>query len=184
MRGMAERVLVMKRIWSGEKVTDSVAPVGPAPAQQGGPQLLVGAIGPKTVRSASSWADGLTSATMDLDPTRQNELFDVARKSWALANKPKPHLATSIWFALDRPGHPDAARAQIHRHLRHYMNWIPTEYVDAMAPTTGLAGSEDELIAALRRFADVGTDEVHLIPTSSNLNDVRRVAAAIPDVMT
>ena len=31
MRGMAERVAVMKRIWSGEKVTESIDPVGPQP---------------------------------------------------------------------------------------------------------------------------------------------------------
>ena len=57
IRGMAERVAVMKRIWSGEKVIESVVPVGPAPAQKGGPQLLVGTIGPKTVQSAAAWAD-------------------------------------------------------------------------------------------------------------------------------
>ena len=50
MRGMAERVAVMKRIWAGEKMTDSVVPVGPAPMQKAGPQLLVGTMGPKTVR--------------------------------------------------------------------------------------------------------------------------------------
>src|SRR6202035_5981784 len=31
MRGMAESVAVMKRVWAGEKVTESVLPVGPAP---------------------------------------------------------------------------------------------------------------------------------------------------------
>ena len=30
MRGMAERVAVMKRVWAGEKITESVLPVGPA----------------------------------------------------------------------------------------------------------------------------------------------------------
>lgn len=59
MRGMAERVAVMKRVWAGENVTDSILPVGPVPVQPGGPPLLVGAIGPKTVRSAAAWADGL-----------------------------------------------------------------------------------------------------------------------------
>ena len=34
MRGMAERVAVMKRIWAGEKVTESVVPVGPPPLQR------------------------------------------------------------------------------------------------------------------------------------------------------
>src|SRR3984957_14330595 len=39
MRGLADSVAVMKRIWSGEKVTDSVVPVGPPPLQPGGPEL-------------------------------------------------------------------------------------------------------------------------------------------------
>lgn len=36
MRGMAERVAVMQRVWSGEKVTESVVAVGPPPVQAGG----------------------------------------------------------------------------------------------------------------------------------------------------
>lgn len=178
MRGMAERVSTMKRVWAGEKATESVLPVGPAPVQPGGPPLLVGTIGPKTVRSAAGWAEGLAGITMDLDVAKQNELFDVARHAWAQAGKPTPHLATSFWFAL---GDRDDARAQVHRHLRRYMNWIPAEYVDAMAPTTGWAGSEDELATVLRQFEAIGADEVHLIPTSSDATQLQRVADVVSD---
>lgn len=173
MRGMADRVAVMKRVWAGEKLTESVLPVGPAPVQPGGPPLLVGSLGPKTIRNAAAWADGLAGTTLDLDVAKQAELFDVARDAWARAGRPKPHLMTSFWFAF---GEPDQARAQMHRHLRRYMNWIPAEYVDAMAPTTGWAGSEDELLAVLRKFEGIGTDEVQLITTSSDLDQVRRAA--------
>ncbi len=173
MRGMAERVALMKRVWAGEKLTNSVLPVGPQPVQAGGPPLLIGSIGPKTIRSAAAWADGVAGAALDLDVVQQNELFDVARKAWAEAGKPKPHLATSFWFAFGRH---EQARAQVHRHLLRYMNWIPAEYVDAMAPTTGWAGSEDELVAVLRRFEEIGTDEIQLIPTSSDLDQLRRAA--------
>ncbi len=176
MREMAERVAVMKRVWAGEKVTESVLPVGPPPVQSGGPPLLVGTIGPKTVRSAAAWADGMAGTTLDLDTGKQNELFDIARSAWAQAGKPAPHLATSFWFAL---GAADTARDQVHRHLRRYMNWIPVEFVDAMAPTTGFAGSEDELHRVLRRFRDIGADEVHLIPTSADVDQVRRAAEVV-----
>ena len=176
IRGMAERVAVMKRVWAGEKVTDSVLPVGPLPVQSGGPPLLVGSIGPMTIRSAAAWADGLAGATLDLDVAKQNELFDVARAAWAQAGKPKPHLATSFWFAF---GSAEQARAQVHRHLRRYMNWIPAEHVDAMAPMTGWAGSEDELVAVLRKFEEIGTDEVQLIPTSSDVEQLRRAADVV-----
>ncbi|MCH9709865.1 MAG: LLM class flavin-dependent oxidoreductase [Actinomycetia bacterium] len=173
MRDMADRVAVMKRVWSGEKVTDSTLPVGPSPLQVGGPKLLVGTMGPKTTRHAAGWADGLAGVTLDLDLASQGELFDVARHAWQQAARPAPHLATSFWFAI---GDGDRPRAQVHRHLRRYMNWIPSEIVDAMAPTTGWAGTDDELRSVLQQFSEIGTDELHLIPTSSDLDQLRRVA--------
>jgi alkanesulfonate monooxygenase SsuD/methylene tetrahydromethanopterin reductase-like flavin-dependent oxidoreductase (luciferase family) len=178
MREMARRVEVMRRVWAGDKITESVLPVGPPPIRPAGPRLLFGTIGPKTVRSAAAWADGLAGISMDLDVGIQNALFDVARDAWAQAGKPAPHLATSFWFAL---GDQDTARAQVHAHLRRYMNWIPADLVDAMAPSTGWAGTEDELAAVLRGFAAVGTDEIHLIPTSSDIDQVRRVADVVKD---
>lgn len=181
MREMARLVGVMRQVWAGEKLTDSVLPVGPLPVRSGGPRLLVGTIGPKTVRSAAAWAEGLAGITMDLDVAKQNELFDVARQAWSQAGKPAPHLATSFWFAMSQPGDPGAARAQVHRHLRRYMNWIPAEFVDAMAPTTGWAGTEDELAATLRTFEQIGTDEIHLIPTGSDIDQLRRVADVVKE---
>jgi alkanesulfonate monooxygenase SsuD/methylene tetrahydromethanopterin reductase-like flavin-dependent oxidoreductase (luciferase family) len=176
MRGMAERVAVMKRVWAGEKVTDSVLPVGPPPVQSGGPELLIGSIGPKTVRSAAGWARGLAATTLDMNLDTQRELFDIADAAWAEAGQPPPHRATSFWFAI---GEPDEARGQVHRHLRRYMNWIPPQYVDAMAPNTGFAGTERDLLDVLGRFADIGTDEVYLIPTGSDIAQLRRVADAV-----
>ena len=178
IRNMADRVAVMKRVWSGQKVTDSTLPVGPSPVQAGGPKLLVGTTGPKTTRHAARWADGLAGITLDLDLDKQNELFDVARDSWRQAGKTAPHLATSFWFAI---GAGDQPREQVHRHLLRYMNWIPAEIVDAMAPTTGWAGTEDDLHAVLKRFAEIGTDEIHLIPTSSDIDQVRRIADVVKD---
>jgi len=177
--GMADRVAIMRRVWAGEKVTESVLPVGPPPARAGGPPLLVGTIGAKTVRRAAAWADGLAGTTMDLDVAKQGELFDVARQAWAQAGKPAPHLATSFWFAL---GPAEAARDQVRRHLLRYMNWIPAEFVEAVAPKTGWAGDEDALAAVLREFAAIGTDEIHLIPTSADLDQLRRVADVVADL--
>jgi hypothetical protein len=178
MREMASRVAVMKKVWAGEKLTDSVLPVGPTPVHPGGPRLLVGTVGPKTLRNAAQWADGLAGITLNLDVAEQNQLFEVGRTAWAQAGKPAPHLATSFWFAL---GDPPEARAQMHRHLRHYMNWIPAEIVDAMAPATGFAGTEDQLAEVLRAFAAVGTSEVQLIPTSSDLDQLQRAADVASD---
>ena len=174
MHDMAHRAVVMRQVWAGEKLTESVCPVGPPPVQRGGPELLVGTMGPKTVRSAAVWADGLAGTTLDLDVGAVGALFDIARGAWADAGKPPPRLTTSFWFALG-----PHARDQMHSHLRHYMNWIPASYVDAMAPLTGFAGGQDELRNILQNFADIGTDEVHLIPTSSDIAQLRAAADVV-----
>ncbi len=174
MRGMAERVAVMKRVWAGEKLTDSVLPVGPAPVQPGGPPLFVGSIGPEDhpQRRGLGRRDWPAPPWIWTSPSRTS-CSTWRGEAWAQAGRPKPHLVTSFWFAF---GSPEQARAQVHRHLRRYMNWIPAEYVDAMAPMTGWAGSEDELLAVLRKFEGIGTDEVQLIPTSSDVDQLRRAA--------
>jgi hypothetical protein len=88
-------------------------------------------------------------------------------------------VTTSFWFAL---GPPDEAREQVRRHLRHYMNWIPEQYVDALAATAGFAGTEVELRDLLRRIEDLGCDEVQLIPTDSSVDQVHLLADALGGV--
>lgn len=178
MGEMAERVALMRRVWAGEHTSDSVLPVGPPPVQPGGPELLVGTMGPKTIRHASHWADGLAGVTLDLDLDAVGALFDLTRTAWAEAGRGTPRLTTSFWFALDdgTVGGSGRAREQVHRHLRHYMNWLPVQLVDAMAPTTGFAGTAGELRDVLARLGDLGADEVHLIPTGSDVTQVEQVA--------
>lgn len=175
--GMAERVAAMRQVWAGERVADAVRPVGPPPVQPGGPELLVGTLGPRTIRSAAAWADGLAGMSLDLDLAEMGRVFDLARTSWREAGRPEPRLTTSFWFALDDGD--GSARAQVHRHLRHYMNWIPAEYVDALAATAGFAGTPAELADTLQAVADLGADEVQLIPTSAEVTQVHRIADSV-----
>ena len=175
MGEMAARVAVMRQVWAGSTVLDDVGSVGPQPVQPGGPPILVGTMGRKTVRHAAAWADGLAGVTLDLDLEQVGDLFEIARTAWAAKGR-TPHLATSFFFAL---GEPAAARAQVHRHLRRYMSWLPTDLVDAMAPTVGYAGDAAGLAALLHQFAQIGTDEVHLIPTSSDITQVEMAARVV-----
>jgi alkanesulfonate monooxygenase SsuD/methylene tetrahydromethanopterin reductase-like flavin-dependent oxidoreductase (luciferase family) len=174
MKQMADRVAIMRRVWAGEKVTEAVRPVGPAPVQSGGPEILVGTLGPKTIRHAARWADGLAGFAPEVDLAATGKIFDRARNAWQEAGRPAPRLTTSFWFAVG-----DEPREQIRRHLRHYMNWLPAEFVEAFSATAGFAGSVAELKDILRQMEDLGTDEVQLVPTSSDLSQVERLAAAL-----
>jgi len=177
MAELETRALTMKRVWAGEKVTEAVRPVGPPPVQPGGPSLLVGTMGPRTMRSAVTWADGLAGVSMDLDLGSVGALFAVAREAWADAGRSAPRLCTSTWFALDAGD--GSARAQVHAHLLHYMNWLPVSIVDPLARVSGFAGTDAELRDLLKRLEDLGTDELHLIPTGKDVRQVERVAALV-----
>src|SRR6185369_1671423 len=58
---MEVQVAAMLRVWSGAPPFAGAAPVGPPPVQPGGPEVLVGALLPNSIRRASYWADGLAS---------------------------------------------------------------------------------------------------------------------------
>lgn len=174
MQQMADRVAIMRRVWAGEKVTEAMRPVGPRPIQDGGPEILVGTLGPKTIRHAAGWADGLAGFAPEVDVAAIGRIFDLTRDAWREAGRPAPRLTTSFWFAVG-----DEPRAQIAGHLRHYMNWIPREFVDALGATAGCAGTVSELRDVLRRLEDLGADEVQLVPTSSDLTQVEQIAAAL-----
>lgn len=171
---LADRAAVMKRVWAGDRVVEACLPVGPAPVQPGGPELLVGALGPRSIRRAATWADGLAGMTMDLDLAGVAAAFGQARAAWSAEGRPPPRLTTSFWFAIG-----DGARDQLDRHLRHYLNWLPSSIVEAMLPSCGFAGSGSELLGLLKRLEDLGADEVCLIPTDGDVGQVHRVADLI-----
>lgn len=171
---LAERVATMKRVWAGEKVVPTLKPIGPAPYRPGGPELLAGAQGPKAIRAAAQWADGISGFSFDLNMQDAAASFEQVRAAWREAGRPEPKLTTAFWFAIG-----DDGRAQMERHLRHYFNWIEPTALEAMIPATGFAGSLKELKAVLKQFEDLGTDEVHLIPTSDDVDQVWRIAELI-----
>ena len=171
---LARRVGIMKRVWAGEQVVDTLKPVGPPPVQAGGPELLIGAQGTHAIRTAAPWADGISGFSFNLDMKEVERSFEQVRSAWREAGRPAPRLTTAFWFALG-----DGARAQIERHLRHYFNWIEPAALEAMLPVTGFAGRDAELARVLRQLSDLGTDEVQLVSTSDDLSQVARVADLI-----
>lgn len=110
MAGLADRVRVMRGVWAGR--TSPARPRRATAGTGGRAELLVGTMGPRTIRHAASWADGLAGVTLDLDAAAVGGLFELARSAWAEAGKPLPRLTTSFWFALDDGD--GSVRRQVH----------------------------------------------------------------------
>lgn len=164
------QVARMRAAWAGEDVVEgALRPIEPRPVQPGGPEVLAGSIFPRSIARAARWADGLVGFAFTMAREEMAGSFDLARRAWAEAGRPRPRLVTGGWFALG----PDAD-AQMETYLRRYLNFMGPGAAGVVAAvrTTSAGALRD----ALARAEDAGADEVLLVPTTLDVDEVRRVA--------
>jgi len=168
---MEEQVALMRRVWSGESVMPDMAPIGPAPVQAGGPEILAGSLVASSIRRAARYTDGLCSFSFAPDPAEVGMAFDVAREAWrAQGRKRPPRLVTSCWFALGKD-----SRAQMDVYVKRYLGFFGAEAAASMAMLCSTI-SADKLREVVARIADHGADELILVPTTSDPAELGRVA--------
>ncbi len=172
---MEKQVDVMRRAWAGERVIEeALRPLEPRPLQDGGPPLLAGSIFPKSVRRAARWADGISGFSFGPDRDELSGCFEAARDAWKENGRDKPpRLVTSCWYAIS-----DDGRAQLDAYLARYLNFMGEEMASALAPMV-LTDSAAKLKDNLKMLEDIGADEVLLVPTTSDPDEVDRVADLI-----
>lgn len=171
-RRMEEQVAVMRQAWRGEQVVEgALRPVEPLPLQAGGPELLAGSMFPRSIRRAARWADGICGFSFGPHAAEVANQFDLARSAWKEEGRDAaPRLVTSFWFALG----PDA-RGQLDDYLMRYLNFMGPDAARKLAPTVTTL-SAGALKDAARQIADLGCDELILVPTTSDPDEVDRVA--------
>ena len=174
---LESHVETMRKVWAGEIVVpDTLRPVEPFPVQRGGPRLLSGAMGPKAMASAARWADGLSGMSVSARAEEVAGAFDLARRAWKEAGRSEePELNTAIWFAIG-----DQADEQVSTHLTRYFNWVDPAARKGMVAHAGFRGSAQEFRDLVSAIADTGANELLLIPTSINPDEVSRAADLIP----
>lgn len=168
------QVAELRRIWAGElRVPGALRPVEPFPVQGARLPILAGSLSEKSIRRAARWADGLAGFSFGPSMAEIGTAFDHARKAWQEQGKPAPHLATSFWYALG----PDA-RAQLDAYLHRYLNFMGEGVAANLAPLVTIT-SATQLRDALRSLRDLGADEVIPVPTTSDPDEVDRVAEIV-----
>jgi len=174
LRKLEEQVGVMRRAWAGEHVVEALRPLGPEPVQPGGPKVLAGSIDPRSIRRAARWADGISGFTFATTRDEIAACFDTARQAWRDEGRSEePRLVTGCWYALG-----SRARAQLDEYLNRYLNFMGPEIARQLAPTVPTT-SEQKLRDVISMAADLGCDELLLVPTSSDPDEVHRVADII-----
>jgi alkanesulfonate monooxygenase SsuD/methylene tetrahydromethanopterin reductase-like flavin-dependent oxidoreductase (luciferase family) len=165
-----EGVATMRAVWRGEAPFEGAEPVGPPPVQAGGPPLIAGSMGPKSLARAARWAAGVDGAwTLDGDEATMRAAFDGIDAAWQTAGRSEaPHKSSSIWYALG----PDAEE-RLRTYARDYMRIFGDE-IGGWASTAVTCFTPD----ALRRTVDAaraaGADEFFLVPTSADPAELDR----------
>jgi alkanesulfonate monooxygenase SsuD/methylene tetrahydromethanopterin reductase-like flavin-dependent oxidoreductase (luciferase family) len=174
LRRMEQQVARLRRVWAGEIVVPGAdRPVEPLPIQPGGPPILIGALAADSIRRAAAWADGIFGFSFGPSSKEVERSFETARTAWREAGRRPPRLVTSCWFALG-----PRARAQLDDYLHRYLGFLGDDLARHLAATVK-TDSAEKLRDVLRRFADLGADEVHLVPTTADPDEVARLGDLI-----
>jgi alkanesulfonate monooxygenase SsuD/methylene tetrahydromethanopterin reductase-like flavin-dependent oxidoreductase (luciferase family) len=157
---------LMKRVWAGEAPGEGINPIGPAPVQKGGPEVLIGGYTPAALQRVGRWADGYISGGA-ADPERIRQSYQVAKASWQEAGRAgKPRLVACLYYAFG----PNAAE----RAWGYLTNYYGPQARNFLA----LVDSPEKLNDLKQRFEDVGVDEMLCWPTIAELEQLDRLTEA------
>src|SRR5215213_5050154 len=163
-RRFEEQLEIMKRVWSGQPVSNEVGPIGPPPARLGGPELLIGGYSPPAIRRVGRGADGFISGGIP-DPEQVRQMFDLAEESWrAEGREGRPRLVACLYYALG----PNAARGG--DYIRDYYSFFGPAADDL---ARSIPSSPETLENLIGGFRDAGADEVSLLAYSSGAGSGR-----------
>lgn len=165
-----EQLTIMDQIWSGQPLSKDVGPIGPAPVQQGGPELLIGGNSPAAIQRVARWGNGFIVGGGGPDAARQG--YSVALEVWQTAGRPgKPRLVGGMYFGLG----PNAAE-QAADYIHHYYAFAGPigDMIANNVPST-----PEAVKAGIQAFADIGMDELVLWPCIPDLEQVDRLAELV-----
>jgi alkanesulfonate monooxygenase SsuD/methylene tetrahydromethanopterin reductase-like flavin-dependent oxidoreductase (luciferase family) len=168
-RRLDEQLATLRRVWSGAPYGQDVGPIGPRPAREGGPEVLIGAFRPAALERVARWGDGFLCAA---PPAMADGLFRSVERSWSEAGRSgRPRLVAQVNVVLGSEATVDDARAA----LGSYYAFI--DGGDRLAE--GVLSTPRAIRDAVATFAGLGADEVMLYCWARDAGQVDRLADAV-----
>ena len=158
----------MKRIWNGQPSGPESGPVGPAPAREGGPEVLVGGYSPAAIQRAARLADGFITGGV-ADPAGAGQFFKAAAEGWKAAGRAgQPRLVSAIYVAI---GEDPVGKGG--EYLRDYYREMGGRVL------AGLSTTPQVLLDKIHAFAGAGADELILWPAVADLDQLARITEVV-----
>lgn len=170
---MDDGVAAMRAVWAGEPPFAGADPVGPPPVQAGGPPLVAGVMGPKALARAARWAVGVDdgSTVAGVDTAALAGVVERAHTAWRDAGRDDvPHTSASLWYALG-----DDAEDRLRTYAFDYMKIFGEDLARAVSGACAAHG-EEALREAVDAAAASGVDELFLVPTTADPEELTRTA--------
>lgn len=167
-RRAEEQLPALRRLWSGEALSDEVGAIGPRPCSADGPELLIGGYVPAIVQRIAKWGDGYM-APGGGEPQSLLKMWRQIEQAWQEAGrKGKPRWVGASYYALG----PNAAD-HANRYIAANYGYNPDLAARRLStlPTSTAAVEE-----AIKRQGDMGVDEFILRPCADDLDQMDRLA--------
>lgn len=170
-RGLGRRfdhdLQVYRDVWRGQPVGGGTNPAVPSSTRE--VPMLFGGFAPAAFARMARWGEGYVAATVPVSVAAGT--FDSARAAWKEAGrKGSPRLVAIAYFAF---GDIDKGRGNV----RDYYLAGGEEMAESAA--AGVQGGADAVKEAVRAFADIGADELILIPTLADVDEIARLADVV-----
>ncbi|OBB75873.1 hypothetical protein A5759_06395 [Mycobacterium sp. 852014-52144_SCH5372336] len=175
---MDSAVAAMRSVWAQKPPVEGHFPVGPAPIQNGGIPLVAGVIGPKALARAAQWAVGVTDPAHSLhfDAEALAAQRERVIQAWQAAGRTdRPHFSAPVWFALG----PDPEH-QLQEHVKDFWEQEvgsigddASTYLTPPGAGTFNCGASG-LLAAVNGAREAGLDELRLIPSTTDPDEIDR----------
>jgi len=172
---MDEQIAEMRRIWSGEPPFEGADPVGPMPVQAGGPPILAGVMGPKSMARVAQWADGIYAFSMNGNRAEIETLFRMAEEAWDKAGRSTPpRKVGGFWYCL----HPEDSQARLQHYVFDYLKVLDSGFARMMADSM-TRHTSSAVNDALADMQAAGCEEVFLVPATDHLQEVHGAAMLV-----
>ena len=168
-RGFDEQIALLKWLWAGGSIRDNEEPIGPLSAQNEGPELLIGGYAPDALARAGRWGDGYIASGHALGLAQA--AFTTAQEAWRAAGRTGSFRFVGMQpFALG-----PRAQEQGEVYVRNF--YSASSQMQTMLDT--FYRTPEQIRDALRACADIGMDELVLMPAIAELDQVDRLAEVI-----
>ena len=171
---MDRQIKELRKVWSQQEIVPGGGPIGPEPMNAGGPRILAGAMGPKSIERCAKWADGLYAWSGNGDKEELKRTFAVADTAWEHAGRTqKPYRLGGFWYTLA-----DDGQQKLYDYVYEYLSIAGPEIATMMAESVHRS-TADAVAEGLDNAEAAGCEEIFMVPATADIAELDRLCDII-----